>query len=175
MYIRSVLCQNLFSHGYPCNDFAGEIPLANYRETSWDLGGIIYNGRCLSCQRSFWLLYDIALYNVLSFEVLLYFALNKISLYNVLPFEVLLYFALNKISTGCNWMILFVCSSLHLYIMVYFKVLPDDNLTHWGWATHICISKLTIIGSDNGLSPGRRQAMLEYCQLDPWEPTSVKF
>ena len=24
---------------------------------------------------------------------------------------------------------------------------------------HICISKLTIIGSDNGLSPGRRQAI----------------
>ena len=31
-------------------------------------------------------------------------------------------------------------------------------LTHWGRATHICISKLTIIASDNGLSPGRRQA-----------------
>ena len=26
--------------------------------------------------------------------------------------------------------------------------------------THICISKLTIIGSDNGLSPGRRQAII---------------
>ena len=25
--------------------------------------------------------------------------------------------------------------------------------------THICVSKLTIIGSDNGLSPGRRQAI----------------
>ena len=33
-------------------------------------------------------------------------------------------------------------------------------LTHWGWATHICIGKLTIIGSDNGLSPGRRQAII---------------
>ena len=31
-------------------------------------------------------------------------------------------------------------------------------LTHWGRATHICVSKLTIIGSDNGLSPDRRQA-----------------
>ena len=31
-------------------------------------------------------------------------------------------------------------------------------LTHWGWVTHICVSKLTIIGSDNGLSPERRQA-----------------
>ena len=25
---------------------------------------------------------------------------------------------------------------------------------------HICINKLTIIGSDNGLSPGRRQAII---------------
>ena len=34
------------------------------------------------------------------------------------------------------------------------------SLTHWGWVTHICVSKLTIIGSDNGLLPGRRQAII---------------
>ena len=34
------------------------------------------------------------------------------------------------------------------------------SLTHWGRVTHICVSKLTIIGSDNGLSPGRRQAII---------------
>ena len=33
-------------------------------------------------------------------------------------------------------------------------------LTHWGRVTHICVSELTIIGSDNGLSPGRRQAII---------------
>ena len=33
-------------------------------------------------------------------------------------------------------------------------------LTHWGRVTHICVSKFTIIGSDNGLSPGRRQAII---------------
>ena len=33
-------------------------------------------------------------------------------------------------------------------------------LTHWGRVTHICVSKLTIIGSDNGLAPGRRQAII---------------
>ena len=33
-------------------------------------------------------------------------------------------------------------------------------LTHWGRVTHICVSKLTIIGSDNGLSPGRHQAII---------------
>ena len=33
-------------------------------------------------------------------------------------------------------------------------------LTHWGRVTHICVGKLTIVGSDNGLSPGRRQAII---------------
>ena len=34
------------------------------------------------------------------------------------------------------------------------------SLTHWGRVMHICISKLAIISSDNGLSPGRRQAII---------------
>ena len=42
--------------------------------------------------------------------------------------------------------------------------LPISNfkcdLTHWDRVTHICDGKLTIIGSDNGLSPGRRQAII---------------
>ena len=33
-------------------------------------------------------------------------------------------------------------------------------LTHWGRVTHICVSKLATIGSDNGLSPDRRQAII---------------
>ena len=33
-------------------------------------------------------------------------------------------------------------------------------LTHWGRVTHICVGKLTIIGSDNGLAPDRRQAII---------------
>ena len=33
-------------------------------------------------------------------------------------------------------------------------------ITHWGRVTHICVNELTIIGSDNGLSPGRRQAII---------------
>ena len=35
----------------------------------------------------------------------------------------------------------------------------SQNLTHLGRVTHICVSKLTIIGSDNGLTPRRRQAI----------------
>ena len=34
------------------------------------------------------------------------------------------------------------------------------HLTHWGRVTHICVFNLTIIGSDNGLSPSRRQAII---------------
>ena len=33
-------------------------------------------------------------------------------------------------------------------------------LTHWGRVTHICVGNLSIIGSDNGLSPSRRQAII---------------
>ena len=33
-------------------------------------------------------------------------------------------------------------------------------LTHWGRVTHICVSELSIISSDNRLSPGRRQAII---------------
>ena len=42
-----------------------------------------------------------------------------------------------------------------------FHTFPDKLLlTHWGRAMHICVSKPTIIGSDNGLSPGRRQVII---------------
>ena len=43
----------------------------------------------------------------------------------------------------------FQCSFLELKV-----------LTHWGRVTHICVGNLTIIGSDNGLSSGRRQAII---------------
>ena len=38
----------------------------------------------------------------------------------------------------------------------YFQCLPDLSLVKW----RICISKLNIIGSDNGLSPGWHQAII---------------
>ena len=40
--------------------------------------------------------------------------------------------------------------------------MPIDiqDLTHWGRVTYICVSDLILIGSDNGLSPGRRQAII---------------
>ena len=48
------------------------------------------------------------------------------------------------------------------------------SLTHWGRVTHICVGKLKIIGSDNGLLPGRRQ-FAGILLIGPYEQTSVKF
>ena len=52
-----------------------------------------------------------------------------------------------------------------------------DSLTHWGRMTHICVSKLTIIGSDiwYRLAGVKRlsEPMLGYYQLDRSKQTSV--
>ena len=48
----------------------------------------------------------------------------------------------------------------HTYMCTLCIYCIDYTLTHWGRVTHICVSKLTIIGSDNGLSPGRHQAII---------------
>ena len=51
------------------------------------------------------------------------------------------------------------CSKYNAHTDLSFKQLNLLKLkdifyyTHWGRVTHICVSKLTIIGSDNGLSP----------------------
>ena len=45
-------------------------------------------------------------------------------------------------------------------IVLYCTAIYRGFLTHWGRVTHIYVSKLTIIGSDNGLSPDRRQAII---------------
>ena len=52
-----------------------------------------------------------------------------------------------------------ICSNIGMLYWCMYASLGLD-LTHWGQVTHICVSKLTIIGSDNGLSPGRRQAII---------------
>ena len=41
-----------------------------------------------------------------------------------------------------------------------YKLTHEIYLTHWGQMTHICMSDLATIGSDNGLSPGPRQAII---------------
>ena len=57
-----------------------------------------------------------------------------------------------------------VCSIVYVirYECEFSHVFPYSpyELTAWGRVTHICIGILTIIGSDNGMSPGRRQAII---------------
>ena len=57
-----------------------------------------------------------------------------------------------------------ICSKIFMITQSLYTGMGYDvsvvTLTHWGRVTHICVSKLTIIGSDNGLSPGRRQTII---------------
>ena len=55
---------------------------------------------------------------------------------------------------------IFNCTVKHIRPNSYVQLIGPSVLTHWGRVTHICVSKLTIIGSDNVLSPGRRQAII---------------
>ena len=64
------------------------------------------------------------------------------------------------------WLYFAVAMYIAMYIRVVLLVAQMDSdakifpLTRWGRVTHICVSNLTIIGSDDGLSPGRRQAII---------------
>ena len=54
-------------------------------------------------------------------------------------------------------MVYWELQTVNSHILICYAV---QCLTHWGRVTHICVGKLTAIGSDNGLSPGRRQAII---------------
>ena len=74
----------------------------------------------------------------------------------------------------CWWNMLFTKGKGYCLCSIYCDIFPVNSkttsqistlltcmhLTHWGRVTHICVSRLTIIGSDNGLSPNRRQAVI---------------
>ena len=80
-----------------------------------------------------------------------------------------------KLSTWCYDLVM-VATLLEILILLYFFVAViyhsldlwcwtwandiHNSLTHWGRVTHICVSKLTIIGSDNGLASGQRQTII---------------
>ena len=57
-----------------------------------------------------------------------------------------------------QWVKLPICVTTLLNVTSW--VILANDLTHWGRVTHICVGNLTIIGSDNGLSPGRRQTII---------------
>ena len=58
-----------------------------------------------------------------------------------------------------------ICVTRNLPLVTHFETIYGhtavrNHLTHWGRVTHICVSKLSIVGSDNGLPSGRRQAII---------------
>ena len=67
-------------------------------------------------------------------------------------------------SLSCNQLKPPISHLVNLKITGYFRkkisLLPGVWLTHWGRVMYICVGKTTIIGSDDGLSPGRRQAII---------------
>ena len=52
--------------------------------------------------------------------------------------------------------------NVYRYRIFGFIFIPTRRiaLTHWGRVTHIFVGILTITGSDNDLTPGRRQAII---------------
>ena len=54
-----------------------------------------------------------------------------------------------------KWILFEICLECR-----HHRGIDEDQLTHWGRVTNICVGNLTIIGSDDGLSPGRRQAII---------------
>ena len=53
----------------------------------------------------------------------------------------------------------------------------ESVLIYWGRVTHICVNKLTVIGSDNGLAPTIRTnaGILLTGTLEIYFNTSMKF
>ena len=95
------------------------------------------------------------------FSMIVYFSCINI---NRIPLHICLYTYIMYIYIYYIYMCVCVC--MYRYVIKYAKPngIQVRSLwllkTHWGRVTHICVSKLTIIGSDNGLSPGRRQAII---------------
>ena len=87
-----------------------------------------------------------------------------ISRHKIVSWKILFYLHLTQVFTSF---------SIFSEQAIFFKMATDfvrfnsmswvdsfNTLTHWGRVTNICVSNLTNIGSDNGLSPGRRQAII---------------
>ena len=76
----------------------------------------------------------------------------------MLSFILCLSFKLRPImlNFACGWLIVLQHTRL-----IHCQVFPPRScITHWGRVTHICVGNVTIIGPDNGLLPGRRQAII---------------
>ena len=68
---------------------------------------------------------------------------------------------LSKGPSGTNFSEIIIRIQLKMSLSKWWPFFPGVNeLTHWGRSTHTCASNQTTIGSDNGLLPGRHQAII---------------
>ena len=77
------------------------------------------------------------------------------------PIVFLIFFLCGALKWNVSW-INFLAHSEQVkgYTLDNSKQTSQVCITHWGRVTHICVGKPTTIGSDNGLSPGRRQVII---------------
>ena len=95
----------------------------------------------------------------MNFDILKTFLSSAVSIIkNVLPFDLLLPVCVNKLKTFA-WSDTKIFDE-DIWLLAVHSPVFYGSLTPWGRVTHICFGKTTIIGSDNGLSPGRRQAII---------------
>ena len=66
----------------------------------------------------------------------------------------------NELIQWTSYNIFLSLQNLAYDLNVVFRDFTHVILTHWGRVRHICAGNLTIIGSDNGLSPGQHQAII---------------
>ena len=71
------------------------------------------------------------------------------------------------VSIWIKWLLLTPINlSTHTHTYIYIVYISHKNefhgnpITHWSRVTHICINKLIIIGSNNGLSPVQHRAII---------------
>ena len=77
-----------------------------------------------------------------------------------------LIFFLSKFSNSIKWVWKYHLPNGGHFISASMCLYTAYVLTHWGRLTHICVSKLTTIGLDNGLS-------LDQCQTIIWTNVGI--
>ena len=79
---------------------------------------------------------------------------------NELMFSSVIRIYFRETEIKCRRWLIFHIYNMMLNSPILIDMTHTTTLPHWGPVRHICVCYLTIIGSDNGLSPGRRQAII---------------
>ena len=101
------------------------------------------------------------------FAVMLHWVIRSLQIFIHLPLDWLYY-----CTCGDNTAVIVLSWHVQRFVVIIV-------LIHWGRVMHICVSDLTSIGSDSGLSPGRRQAIIRtnagILLIRPWGTNFSEF